>query len=473
MDRPNVLWINTDQHHYRALSCAGHAVVDTPNLDRIAEEGVQFTDAYCPSPMCGPSRAALFSGQYRGRNGVDGNWEPFDDGVALLPELLADAGYHTALVGKLHFVPTHCDHGFQYVRRHATMNDLYYPEKPYFSDYVEWLAGESYGGDMSEVVRRANKDEGAYERDRDMLGFLLGSNWRSEEEHSVAWIGDEACEYLRDRGEEPFFLFASYFGPHQPMQPPGQWADRYDPDEIPLPPEYDVPIDDKPIAQGKESRGNVFTHFDLYGWDEARYREVLAAYYGQVEMIDRSVGRILDELEEQGLQENTVIAFTADHGDHSGQFGWFYKGSMYEGAAHVPLLINDPTGASGETCDRVVNNIDLFETVLSRCGIDHAVPTPARDLTPLCRDPDGDAVGGRTFTEHSRTVMIVDGDYKLLRGQDPYDKPAYEMYDRTTPVDDVDNLWDHPDYVTERADLLELLDDVETALEENPSEVFV
>lgn len=119
-----------------------------------------------------------------------------------------------------------------------------------------------------------------------------------------------------------------------------------------------------------------------------------------------------------------------------------------------------------------MNNIDLFETVLFRCGVDHDIPTPARDLTPLCRDPDNDTVGGKTFTDHSRTVMVVDGDFKLLWGKDPYGNAAYELYDRTTQIDDAENLWDHPGYVEERADLLEMLDDVETALAENPSEMF-
>lgn len=474
MDRPNVLWICTDQHHYRALSCANHAVVDTPNIDRIAEEGVQFTDAYCPAPVCGPSRASMFSGQYRRNNGVEGNWEPFDEGVSLLPEMMTDVGYHTALVGKLHFVTTHSTHGFQYARRHDTMNDLYYPEKPYFSDYVEWLAEKSYDGDVSEVVRRANADEGAYRDHRDMLRFILGSNWRSEEEHSNTWITDETCEYLQDHREDPFFLFTSYFGPHQPMKTPGRWADRYDPDEIPLPPEFDVSIDDKPLARRRKSGGGVFSHFDLYGWDETRVREVLAAYYGQVEMIDHGIGRILDELEEQGIRDETIVAFTADHGDHAGQFGWFFKSTLYEGSAHVPLLVDDPEGVSGETCDCVVNNMDLFATVLDRCGVDYDVPTPARSLAPLCRDPNDPDVDipDRTFVDQGNGEMVVEGDFKILRGEDPHGNTAYEMYDRSSRPDDAENLWDHPDYVEERAELIETLETVETALDENPAKAL-
>lgn len=472
MDRPNVLWICTDQHQYSSLSCADHPVIETPNIDRIARYGVQFTDAYCPSPVCGPSRAALFSGRYPRNNGVDGNWEPFNDGVTLLPELLSEAGYQTSLIGKLHLTPTHSDHGFDLSQRHDTMNACYNPECPEFSAYVKWLAERSYDGDISEVVRRANADERSYEQHRDMLRFLLGSDWRSEDEHSTTWIGKRTREYLRAEREEPFFCFTSYFGPHQPMKAPGRWGERYDPEEIPLPPEREVSIDDKPVAQGNVESGGVLTHFERYGWDDRQYREVLAAYYGQIEMIDASIGRILDELEEQGLRENTIVVFTADHGDHATQFGWFFKGTMYEGSARVPLLIEDPTGVSGEECSTVVNTLDLFETVLSRCGVDHEIPSPSRDLTPLCRDPASANGDSLTFVDHNSSVMVVDGDDKLIRGTDPFGDPAYELYDRTSRPDDAENRWDHPEYTTERATLLEQLKEIETALEKNPAEAF-
>jgi arylsulfatase A-like enzyme len=458
-DRPNVLWLMTDQHHFRALSCADHPDVETPNIDRLAESGVRFTDSYCPSPVCGPCRGSLFTGHYPENSGLDGNWEGFDEGVRdqLLPELLAGAGYDTAISGKLHFVPTHESHGFVNEWRHDSANELYYPEKPWFSDYMRWLADEFYDGDMHAPIDEATADEAAYRED-DMRRFLLGSNWRTEEQHSNTWVTDRSIEYLREHREEPFFLFTSYFGPHQPMLAPGRWAEMYDPEDITLPPELENGFEDKPIARRVRDGTGAKTHFSRYGWTEAQYREVLAAYYGQVSMIDHGIGRILDALEEEGIRDETVIAFTADHGDHTGQFGWFFKGTMYEGSAHVPLIVDDPAGASGVECEHVVNNLDLYETVLERAGVE-APETSSRSLTPLLENPATDDWVDETYSDIGHTEMVVQGDYKLIVGDDIDGETGYELYDRHERPYDGTNLWEHPDHVERQRDLLDALEE--------------
>lgn len=214
---------------------------------------------------------------------------------------------------------------------------------------------------MHEPIDIATADESALEVD-DMRRFLLGTDWRTNEQHSNTWVTDRSIEYLKEHREEPFFLFTSYFGPHQPMLPPGRWANMYDTDEITVPEELSNSLDDKPVARGSED--DAASHFRRYDWSEEQYREVLAAYYGQVSMIDRGVGRILHALDELGIRDETLIIFTADHGDHNGQFGWFFKGTMYEHSVRIPLIIDDSAGASDAVCNRVVNNLDLYETIL-------------------------------------------------------------------------------------------------------------
>lgn len=450
----NVLWIMTDQHHFEAMSCAGHPDVETPNIDVLAESGVRFTDAYCPSPVCGPSRASLFTGHYPENHGVDGNWARFNRGVAKLPERLCENGVHTALVGKLHFVPTHETHGFEYAKRHDSMNELYYPEKPWFSDYMRWLADEFYDGNMYEPIDEADADEAAYRED-DMMRFLLGSNWRTEEQHSNTWVTNRSIEYLREHREEPFFLFTSYFGPHQPMEAPGRWADMYDPDEIDLPDELDNSFDDKPLARRERDGSGAKHHFSKYGWSEDQYREVLAAYYGQISMIDHGIGRLLDTLENQGLRDDTIVIFTADHGDHAGQFGWFFKGTMYERAARIPLIIDDPEGRTDVECDRVVNNLGLFETILDRTGIE-APETSSRTLVPLIENDDVEWCD-ETYSWLGSSEMVVDGDYKLICGEDTEDEVSYELYDRTARPYDDHNLWNAPDRRKPQQEMLETL----------------
>ncbi|MFB6219157.1 MAG: sulfatase [Halobacteriaceae archaeon] len=456
-DRPNVVWLMTDQHCFRALGCAGHPDAETPTLDRLAGEGVRFTDAYCPSPVCGPCRASLFTGHYPQNSGVDGNGETFAPAMRgnLLPELLRDAGYDTALAGKLHFTPINADHGFAHRRLHDAPYDCYRAEEPWCSDYVRWLADEHFG-DMHAPIDRANADETAF-HDGDMRRFLLGSDWRTEAQHSNTWVTDRAVEYLREHRREPFFLFASYFGPHQPMLAPGRWGELYDPDEVTVPDELHNSFEDKPIAR-RGDRGGAAGHFSRYGWTEDQYREVIAAYLGQVSMIDHGIGRILDALDDLGVREDTVVAFTADHGDHMGQFGWFFKGTMYEHSVRIPLVVDDPAGASGVECDHVVNNLGLFETVLQRAGVD-APATSSRSLVPVVEEPGTDDWVDQTYSDIGHTEMAVDGDYKLLRGEGVDGDTAYELYDRTSRPYDADSLWEHPDHTDRQRELRSLLDD--------------
>jgi len=447
----------TDQHTFDALGCADHPVVETPNIDRLADRGVRFTDAYCPSPVCGPARASLFSGRYPRSHGVDTNGAAFDPGIDRLPALLSAAGYQTARVGRLHFEPVAAPHGFEYEREHDNMNPYYDRNAPWVSDYVQWLADRRFDGDVEAVIERAKADEKQYPVYGSYRRFLLGSNWRTEDEHSNTWISDRVVSYLENDVAEPFFLFGSYFGPHQPMAAPGRWRDMYDPEEVPLPAEFGVGTADKPLARADDSDGPP-------GWQESDYREILAAYYGQISMIDHGIGRVLDALEREGLREETVVVFTADHGEHAGQMGKFTKGTMYANSVRVPLVIAGPKTASGAACDRVVNGLDLFATVLDRCDVAHDTSEiPARSLVPLLENPDAGWLD-RTYAELGDLRMVVDGDDKLVRtageewhrsGEQRY---THELYDRTERPRDATNRWDRGTHQERGSELVALLD---------------
>jgi arylsulfatase A-like enzyme len=396
----------------------------------------------------------MFTGLYPRNSGVRNNQEQFADGVETLPALLSDHGYETALAGKLHFTPSAAPHGFDIKRLHDSMYTCYDVEEPWNSDYVQWLADRRFDGDVSAVIERANADERAM-WEGDLHRFLLGTNWRSIEDHSNTWVTDESVDYLRSEPDDPFFLFSSYFGPHQPMLAPGKYADMYDPDEISLPPEFDVEREGKPIAA---ETGGAKDHPRRNGWTEDTFREVLAAYYGQITMIDDGIGRILDALEETGQANETMVIFTADHGDHNGQFQWFFKGTMYDGAARVPLVVADPTkdGPTGRVSNHVVNNLDCFATILDRAGIEPGYPTASESLGPLLTDPDAAEWVDETYVELDEQ-MLVREDYKLIR-QDGDNNQTYELYERIGRPTDATNLWERPGYRERGRELADRLD---------------
>lgn len=451
--KPNILFIMTDQQFARGLGCLGHPVLKTPNLDRLAKRGMLFERAYCASPACGPSRAATFSGFFPGTLGIRKNHQPIQGNVAILPEVLRQAGYHTAMAGKLHFSPITKDHGFDEKRLHDAGYDTYDPDEPKYSEYVQWLADRKYGGDTSEVIRRFNEDEVCYEED--IFRFIMGSNWRSEEEHSNTWVTNRTLEFLRKPHEKPFFHFTSYFGPHQPMMPPEPWASMYDPDEIELPPEYYTSVEDKPVVRKRIAGGYVKKSV----LSERQYREALAGYYGQISMIDRDVGLILDELKAQGLDKNTMVVFTSDHGDHTGQFGLFFKATAFENAIRIPLVIADPARASsaGKRCRRNVNSIDLYATLREQAGLP-AGQTHARSLLPLLADPGFPEWKNETYSEFKAWSTAIKDDWKLIRYRDEDDGVMHELYRTDSDVPDAVNLWDTPSTVAIRSELLKLLD---------------
>lgn len=456
MKKPNILFIMTDQQQARTLSCLGHADVKTPHLDRLAARSVLFENAFCPSPVCGPARTAVFTGLYPSATGALNNDLPYRQDVSvLLPERLRKAGYYTAMCGKLHLKPTAAAHGFDEKHLDDGGTDLYCKEEPQLSEYVQWLADRRFGGETGEVIRRFNEDEECLQEDP--FRFIQGSNWRTEEEHQNSWVTERTLEVLRSPHDRPLFLFCSFFGPHQPMLAPEPWASMYSPDDIELPPELTVPLDDKPLAREK-----VLFAFLRDRLTERHYREALAAYYGQISMIDHCIGRILDELDEQGMTDDTIIVFTADHGDHAAQFGMFFKGTLYDNSVCVPLMIADPARKGNLRCAKNVNSIDLYATCLEAAG-EEVPECKSRSLLPLMDDPAAPEWDNVTYSEKLPWNGIVRDQWKLVRYTEPEEGQLHELYDRSAPVIDSLNRWDDPEIRDIQKALLDELDRFEEA----------
>jgi len=410
----------------------GHPIVRTPNLDALAGDGVLFTQAYCASVPCGPARASIFTGRYPDAHGVTGNRRHIHPDIPVLPECLRDAGYDTALVGVLHLHPFERRYGFNHFMRHDAPYTNFFPEEAYDSAYVRYLQQTLFKDDPEKPIRLFTEDEACLETDE--LRYMLGSNFIDEEHHVTTWTARETITYLREKRREPFFLNCSFFGPHQPYLCPGTWETLYNPAKVPLPDDFFVNTADKPL----------FTHSPLQdlaerrkrqGWDKARYRRVLSAYYGNIAMIDHALGCIFNTLKKEGLWDNTLIIFTADHGDYGGQFKSFYKGLPYEGSIHIPMIIRDPRERfQGRTENANVNSIDLFATCLAAAGVAPPKGCESRDLGNLSAGKRNDWVN-RTFWKKGTCSALVRDGFKLMR--DTIEgEIVYEFYDLSKrPID--------------------------------------
>jgi arylsulfatase A-like enzyme len=456
--KPNILLIMCDQFRFDRLGFMGDRVIQTPNLDALAQEGIYFTNAYCPSPVCSPSRAALKTGLFPPGNGVVTNWVPFKgkvDGLTsienyLLPERLKNRGYETGMVGKLHFVPPEDSFGFDFKALHDAPYSVYAHDDQH-SDYIRWLKDRYFKESGKDIVAVFDRDESYYPDS--IYPFIMGSGWRTDEQHDIPWTVSESIKFLEDHsGEKPFFLFTSFFGPHQPYLAPSPWDTLYNPEDIDLDPRFDARLENSPIFQLNQGKlaGKLRAEWDLHV-----YKEVIAAYYGQISMIDLYLGKLFDILKEKNLWENTWIVFLADHGDFNGAYGIFFKGEMYDVSAKIPFIIKPAKGQwiPGKSVVPV-NSIDIYGTILDIAGDTGWRNLPlmeSKSLLPLLRN-------GNTMRENEKIYSIIgseptsnlcmlrEGPLKIIR-KSIKDQPAlYELYDLDSDPYEIQNVSGKPEY---------------------------
>ncbi len=452
--RPNIILIMTDQHRYDRLGCMGDPLIQTPHLDGLAHEGVVFDSAYTASPVCGPARAALKSGMYPPGCGVVNNWVGFRENTELLTHRLQAAGYQTALCGKLHFCPAEASHGFEWRQLHDAPYSVYANDDCH-SEYIRWLRDNAYRDSAVDPVTLFDEDENAF-KTNDWFRFIMGSSFRREQDHDTVWTMAQAMRFLDERDVgRPFFLFLSYFGPHQPFAAPSPWGEMYDPDNIALPPQFAAAMDDNPVfAVTCDPQAKQFRQlFDL-----AAYRRILAAYYGQVSMIDHYLGQFITRLKADGLWDDSLVIFCSDHGDHNGAYGLFFKGQMYDSCCRIPLIVKPPCCACpGERRQQIVNLLDLYGTILDAAG-DESWQQPeieARSLSPLLWGKRAEwanetwaIIGERPETN---LTMLRRDHMKLIRLARGAENALYELYDLRDAIPEVRDVYRDPAYAAERA----------------------
>lgn len=481
----NVIYIITDQQRWEHLGCNGNDIVATPNIDRIAERGVTFGRFYCNHPLCAPSRAAILTGRTPRSNRVWDNGCPLPDDEITLPRVLGERGYRTQAFGKLHLTPWSDPSGRQYEStkywRDGNRDDRPVPYKGFQS--VEICTGHvrpdtgHYGVWLEENFpeERARWKE---LRRPHPSGAPDTSLWAlPPEAHANAWIADRACAFLREQanGDRPFFLHLGFPDPHHPYRSPEPWGSMYRAEDMPLRAPSMEPLRDKPPAYLEFLRGVLneevlgvgeFNKRDLTGQTDLQLKQTIATTLGMVSFIDHQVGRVLDELERTGLEDNTMIVFTTDHGDLMGDHRLVRKGPfLLEGSIRVPFVIAGPGIQSrADACPALCEHIDFFPTLLEMLGIGCPRGVEGRSFASL--------LAGETSSHRSRALVEMLHQHLLDRNVKALVKDRWkliywggqdygELYDLREDPLETTNLWNDPESAAVKADLIhEMLDEL-------------
>jgi arylsulfatase A-like enzyme len=357
---PNLLFIATDEQRYDTLACYGNRRLQMPNLNALAARSCVVEEAYCTQPVCTPARGSYLTGLYPHAHGAVVNNVPLNADAACLPELLTErAAYATGYHGKWHLGDEiFAQHGFEAWRSIESTRINY---NRYFSPGRDRTAKSTYHHFLREHGFQPDADEGrSFSRDRTAK--------LPERYGKPAYLAQEASRFIREHQDRPFVLYVSFLEPHMPFYGPRD--DQYDPGEIPLPPNFDaVPGEDTPLRNRLRYlryRHEGFERYDLSS--EMGWRQLISAYWGLCSLIDTHVGTILRTLDACGCFDDTVIVFTADHGEMMGAHRLIGKGAMYQESVRVPLLIHTPGQAEQRRVQGPFSHIDLVPTLLDLMG---------------------------------------------------------------------------------------------------------
>ena len=372
--RPNVLFLTTDQQRFDCLGVNSAGYVKTPNIDRLAGEGVNLTGAFVNNPVCMPSRATLLTGRYPRNHGVTSNGFTLSQDEVTIAELLSSAGYRTGNLGKLHFLP-HSSR--DYDRAHPAYGfDVHVnADEPgcYPDDYIRWIRRVAPG--MEEKVGVPHPITG------NRADNLYWDFEAPEELSYSAWVADQTIEFIDGAGEGPWFAVAGFYLPHSPCNPMPKYVELYPREGIPPPDVIPGELDDKP----EEVRRIAET---LLPEDEETVMQFRRYYYASCSMIDHHCGRIVDHLRRSGTLENTIVVFYSDHGDACGDnFTMAKHQAHYDSCLHVPMVWRWPKELpAGGRFEGFFEGVDLVPTLLDALGLQVPVRIDGTSLWGQLRD---------------------------------------------------------------------------------------
>jgi len=495
--RPNIILIMSDDHAYQAISAYSNHLMETPNIDRIAKDGILFSNACVTNSICAPSRAVIFTGKHSHLNGKIDNRFPFDTTQVTFPQLLQQGGYQTAMFGKLHFGNN--PKGFDQFKILPGQGNYYNP------DFITKDEGEiRVEGYTTDIITDFTLDWLKEERDTDKPFFL--AYWHKAPHRE--WLPPERHykEYMKKTFPEPETLFDDYEGRGSAAKEAEMnllthmnWAgdSKISPevmDELGIPetsnwdkrafentigrmtPEQRAAWDAVygPMIEDFKKRYPTMTEKEKMQW---RYQRYMQDYLGSVAAVDDGVGRLLDYLDENGLAENTLVIYTSDQGFYLGEHGWFDKRFIYEESFKTPLLARWPGVIDpGSASDQMVQNLDFAQTILDAAGLSLPSDMQGESLLPLFRGEDEswdrDAVYYHYYEYPAvhmvkRHYGIVTREYKLAHFY--YDVDEWELYDRLKDPLEMMNVYDDPAYADIIAELKTKLAELRVKYKDSPA----
>lgn len=428
--KPNVLFIISDDLTATAVSCYENKACKTPNIDKLAKEGIRYTKAYTQYPVCGPSRASLMSGYYpnatttygyvSGRENIGPDRETWS-------QLFKDNGYYTARVSKIYHmgVPIDIEKGSNGQDDEASWTERFNSQGP------EWQAKGA-----AELVQ-GNPDNKIERKGGNVMTIVKADG--DDLAHSDGKTAEKAVELIKKHKNEPFFLAVGFVRPHVPFVAPAPYFEPYPFENVIMPPKVKNDWDDIP------ERGiNYVTSLNGQMSPEQE-KKAVAAYYASVAYMDAQVGKVLNTLKEEGLEDNTIVIFTSDHGFHLGEHDFWMKVSLHEESVRVPMIIKVPGKPPG-VCNSFVELIDLYPTVAELAGLKYSEHIQGESLVKTLDDGNykvrdmafSVSQGGRTFLLRSEKWAYIQYNEDASAGK--------ELFDMERDPQQFTNLANHSDY---------------------------
>lgn len=427
--QPNILFITADQWRWDTVGYMGNSHVHTPNLDSLARRGVYFENAFTPCPICVPARACIMTGNYPSTcTGVKNNGGTIKEGQPLFTELLKSVGYRTAAIGKLHFTPYSAPgkprllHGFEHAELTESGRALgkWDPqgELEGVEDYFDYLKSVGWPG-FTRAHGIGNND------------FRSAPSPLPQEHHVDGWIAQRTIAWLdrhqQEESERPFFLWMSSPKPHPPFDPPRPFDNLHDPRELPAP--FGTPED---LLDRNPALEETRIQHAIPSLSPMAIQVMRSYYYGSIAFLDTMIGKVLNHLDKLGLKDETLIVFTADHGEMLGDFGTVCKSNHLNGSVRVPFLACGPGVEPGQRADDLVGLQDLLPTFAEAAGVGDIPDVHGQSLFPRFGGGPGpvrELYYAQVGDSPKQSSMVTDGRTKYIYSEANATEELYDLID--------------------------------------------